>query len=246
MRSENGANFHPSPNGTEEGLPVSETETNDTSGESRNPQAEGNAAPAAQAGGNEGEAAKQQQGGRDDRRGRGRNRHRNQQRGNGNNPNRGGGNIDADEEFVEIQGPNTGVVIDLNELKRRPAHQLLKMAEELGIQEGAARARKQDVVFLILKSHARAGGSIVTEGVLEILQDGFGFLRTPDESYLAGPDDIYISPSQIRRFNLRTGDNLTGRVRPPKEGERYFALLKVDTINGEPPEASKNKVLFEN
>jgi len=239
------------PNGTEEGLPVSET--NDTPGESRNPPSEGNVAPAAnatpaaQATGNEGEASKQQQGGRDDRRGRGRNRHRNQQRGNGNNPNRGGGgNNDADEEFVEIQGPKTGVTIDLNELKRKPAHLLLKMAEELGVQEGAARARKQDIVFLILKSHARAGGSIYSEGVLEILQDGFGFLRTPDESYLAGPDDIYISPSQIRRFNLRTGDHLAGTARPPKEGERYFALLKVDTINGEPPEASKNKVLFEN
>jgi len=180
----------------------------------------------------------------DDRRGpRGRNRHRGQpQQGGGQN--RGGG--DGEEEFVEIEGPNKGVVIDLNELKRKPAFQLLAMAETLGIQEGVARARKQDIVFLILKAHARAGGSIFGEGVLEILQDGFGFLRTPDESYLAGPDDIYISPSQIRRFNLRTGDNITGRVRPPKEGERYFALLQVDTINAEPPEASKNKVLFEN
>jgi len=227
---------------------VSETESKENGGESRNPPSEGNVAPPAQAGGNEGDASKQQQGDggrRDDRRGRGRNRHRNQQRGNGNPNNRGGGN-DADEEFVEIQGPNTGVTIDLNELKRKPAFQLLKMAEELGIQEGAARARKQDIVFLILKAHARAGGSIYSEGVLEILQDGFGFLRTPDESYLAGPDDIYISPSQIRRFNLRTGDHLAGTARPPKEGERYFALLKVDSINGEPPEASKNKVLFEN
>ncbi|MFT3791034.1 MAG: transcription termination factor Rho [Rudaea sp.] len=224
------------------------SENNDTGGESRNPSSDNNAAPVAQQGGNEGEAPKQQQGEggrRDDRRGRGRNRHRNQQRGNGNNPNRGGMS-DGDEEFVEIQGPNTGVTIDLNDLKRKPAHQLLKMAEDLGIQEGAARARKQDIVFLILKAHARGGGSIYSEGVLEILQDGFGFLRTPDESYLAGPDDIYISPSQIRRFNLRTGDYLAGTVRPPKEGERYFALLKVDSINGEPPEASKNKVLFEN
>jgi len=229
---------------------VSETESKEPTGESRNPPTEGNVAPpAAQAGGNEGGAPKQQSEGRDDRRGRGRNRHRNQQRGNGNNPNPnrgGGGNNDADEEFVEIQGPKTGVTVDLNELKRKPAHLLLKMAEELGVQEGAARARKQDIVFLILKAHARAGGSIYSEGVLEILQDGFGFLRTPDESYLAGPDDIYISPSQIRRFNLRTGDHLAGTARPPKEGERYFALLKVDSINGEPPEASKNKVLFEN
>jgi len=188
----------------------------------------------------------QQQQRRDDRRGpRGRNRHRGSGGGQHQNggQNRGG---DAEEEFVEIDGPNKGVVIDLNELKRKPAYQLLKMAEDLGIQEGVARARKQDIVFLILKAHARAGGSIHSEGVLEILQDGFGFLRTPDESYLAGPDDIYISPSQIRRFNLRTGDNLIGTVRPPKEGERYFALLKVDMINGEPPEASKNKTLFEN
>jgi transcription termination factor Rho len=143
-------------------------------------------------------------------------------------------------------GGGDGPLINLNELKRKPAHHLLTLAEELGIQEGVARARKQDIVFLILKAHARAGGGIYGEGVLEILQDGFGFLRGPDESYLAGPDDIYVSPSQIRRFNLRTGDYITGRIRPPKEGERYFALLKVDNINDEPPEASKNKVLFEN
>jgi transcription termination factor Rho len=192
---------------------------------------------------NEGRQQQQRDQQRDDRRGpRGRNRHRNGQQGQ-NGPNRGG---DNEEEFTEIQGPNTGISIDLNDLKRKPAHALLALADTLGIQEGVARARKQDIVFLILKAHARSGGSIFGEGVLEILQDGFGFLRTPDESYLAGPDDIYISPSQIRRFNLRTGDSLTGRVRPPKEGERYFALLKVDTINGEPPEASKNKVLFEN
>ncbi len=152
-----------------------------------------------------------------------------------------------DEEYDESKnGGGDGPLIDLNELKRKPAHQLLELAEELGIQEGVARARKQDIVFLILKAHARAGGGVSVEGVLEILQDGFGFLRGPDESYLAGPDDIYVSPSQIRRFNLRTGDYITGRVRHPKEGERYFALLRVDTINGEPPEASKNKILFEN
>ena len=208
------------------------------------PQASNNNESGAPQGAQNNNAQRQQ---RDDRRGpRGRNRHRGQPHQNG-GPSRGGGmGGDADEEFTEIQGPNTGIVIDLNELKRKPAHMLLTMAETLGIQEGVARARKQDIVFLILKAHARAGGSIFGEGVLEILQDGFGFLRTPDESYLAGPDDIYISPSQIRRFNLRTGDNITGRVRPPKEGERYFALLKVDTINAEPPEASKNKVLFEN
>jgi transcription termination factor Rho len=153
---------------------------------------------------------------------------------------------ESDENYENRGGPNAGVVIDLNELKRKPAAELLTLAESLGIQEGVARARKQDIVFLILKAHARAGGSIYGEGVLEILQDGFGFLRGPDESYLAGPDDIYISPSQIRRFNLRTGDYITGRIRPPKEGERYFALLKVDNINDEPPEASKTKILFEN
>jgi len=152
-----------------------------------------------------------------------------------------------DDEYDESKnGGGNGPLIDLNELKRKSAGDLLALAEELGIQEGVARARKQDIVFLILKAHARAGGGIYGEGVLEILQDGFGFLRGPDESYLAGPDDIYVSPSQIRRFNLRTGDYITGRIRPPKEGERYFALLKVDNINSEPPEASKNKVLFEN
>jgi len=152
-----------------------------------------------------------------------------------------------DDEYDESKnGGGNGPLIDLNELKRKSASDLLALAETLGIQEGVARARKQDIVFLILKAHARAGGGIYGEGVLEILQDGFGFLRGPDESYLAGPDDIYVSPSQIRRFNLRTGDYITGRIRPPKEGERYFALLKVDHINGEPPEASKNKILFEN
>jgi transcription termination factor Rho len=153
----------------------------------------------------------------------------------------------VDEEYDESKnGGGNGPLIDLNDLKRKSAADLLALADTLGIQEGVARARKQDIVFLILKAHARAGGGIYGEGVLEILQDGFGFLRGPDESYLAGPDDIYVSPSQIRRFNLRTGDYITGRIRPPKEGERYFALLKVDHINGEPPEMSKNKILFEN
>jgi len=151
-----------------------------------------------------------------------------------------------DEEYDERNGGGNGPLIALNELKHKKPAELLALAETLGIQEGVARARKQDIIFLILKAHARAGGGIYDEGVLEILQDGFGFLRGFEASYLAGPDDIYVSPSQIRRFNLRTGDYVTGRVRPPKEGERYFALLKVDTINGEPPEASKNKILFEN
>ena len=123
--------------------------------------------------------------------------------------------------------------------------ELQDIANEMGL-EGVARARKQDVIFSILKAHAKNGESIYGEGVLEILQDGFGFLRSADCSYLAGPDDVYISPSQIRRFNLRTGDAITGRIRNPKDGERYVALNVLDTINAEPLEQSKNKVLFEN
>ncbi|MET0332101.1 MAG: transcription termination factor Rho [Dyella sp.] len=163
--------------------------------------------------------------------------------GQGNHPRNNNG-LPVDDEYADA-GSNDRL-INLTELKRKNSIQLLELAESLGIQEGVARARKQDVVFNILKAHARSGGGIWAEGVLEILQDGFGFLRSADESYLAGPDDIYVSPSQIRRFNLRTGDYITGRVRHPKEGERYFALLKVDDINGDPPEASKNKLLFEN
>ena len=169
---------------------------------------------------------------------------RNQQGGGGNNHPRNNNGLPVDDDYADA-GSNDRL-INLTELKRKNAIQLLEFAESLGIQEGVARARKQDVVFNILKAHARSGGGIWAEGVLEILQDGFGFLRSADESYLAGPDDIYVSPSQIRRFNLRTGDYITGRVRHPKEGERYFAMLKVDDINGDPPEASKNKLLFEN
>jgi len=112
--------------------------------------------------------------------------------------------------------------------------------------EGGSRLRKQDLIFAILKAQAKKGEDIVGEGVVEILQDGFGFLRSADSSYLAGPDDIYVSPSQIRRFNLRTGDTVTGNIRPPKESERYFALLKVENINFQAPEEARNKVLFEN
>ena len=135
--------------------------------------------------------------------------------------------------------------MNLTELKQMPAPELLEVSQQLGI-EGMARSRKQDIIFGILKSHAKKGEDIYGDGVLEILQDGFGFLRSSDSSYLAGPDDIYVSPSQIRRFSLRTGDTVAGKIRPPKEGERYFALLKVDEINLERPEAAKNKVLFEN
>ena len=128
-------------------------------------------------------------------------------------------------------------VININELKRKSAAELLETAESLGL-DNIARARKPDLVFSLLKAAARRGEHIYGEGVLEIMPDGYGFLRGPDSSYLAGPDDVYISPSQIRRFALRTGDTIAGRVRPPKDNERYFALLKVDTINFEPPEVS--------
>ena len=134
----------------------------------------------------------------------------------------------------------------LGDLKRMPAQKLLDIADQLGISESVARARKQDVIFALLKVLTRTSEGVQADGVLEILPDGFGFLRAAEASYLAGPDDTYISPSQIRRFNLRTGDHLSGRIRWPKDGERYFALNVVDTINGEPLEASKNKVLFEN
>ncbi|MHB1587298.1 MAG: transcription termination factor Rho [Acidiferrobacteraceae bacterium] len=135
--------------------------------------------------------------------------------------------------------------MNLSELKRKPATELVDMAAALDL-EGGSRLRKQDLIFAILKAQAKKGEDIVGEGVVEILQDGFGFLRSADSSYLAGPDDIYVSPSQIRRFNLRTGDTVTGNIRPPKESERYFALLKVENINFQSPEEARNKVLFEN
>jgi len=135
--------------------------------------------------------------------------------------------------------------MNLTELKMKPAHELIDLARELGI-DNMARNRKQDVIFSILKKQAGNGEDIYGDGVLEILQDGFGFLRSETSSYLAGPDDIYVSPSQIRRFQLRTGDSISGKIRPPKSGERYFALLKVQEINHDKPENSRNKVLFEN
>lgn len=135
--------------------------------------------------------------------------------------------------------------MNLTDLKTKPSAELITLAESMGL-ENMARSRKQDIIFAILKRHAKSGEDISGDGVLEILQDGFGFLRSADCSYLAGPDDIYVSPSQIRRFNLRTGDTISGKIRPPKEGERYFALLKVNDINFTKPENSRNKVLFEN
>ncbi|GAB2780549.1 transcription termination factor Rho [Halomonas shantousis] len=135
--------------------------------------------------------------------------------------------------------------MNLTELKQKTVPELLEIAQEMGI-DNLARSRKQDIIFAILKKHAKSGEDIYGDGVLEILQDGFGFLRSADSSYLAGPDDIYVSPSQIRRFNLRKGDSISGKIRPPKEGERYFALLKVNQINFDKPENAKHKILFEN
>ncbi len=135
--------------------------------------------------------------------------------------------------------------MNLTELKQKSITELLEIAKELSI-DNVGRSRKQEIIFAILKSQAKKGEDIYGSGVLEILQDGFGFLRSSSGSYLAGPDDIYVSPSQIRRFSLRTGDDIYGKIRPPKESERYFALLKVNTINDEQPEVAKGKIAFEN
>ena len=186
-----------------------------------------------------------QDGGRNNRRDRNRNR-RDRSRGRDRD---GLPSDDGNENFVprpNPQVPEGFPTYSLTDLKRMPAHKLLEIAEQLSITDGVARARKQDVIFAVLKVLTRHGEGVAADGVLEILPDGFGFLRAAEASYLAGPDDTYISPSQIRRFNLRTGDHIAGRIRWPKDGERYFALAVVDTINGEPIEASKGKVLFEN
>ncbi len=135
--------------------------------------------------------------------------------------------------------------MNLTELKEKSISELVELAETMKL-EHLARTRKQDIIFAILKSHAKGGEDIFGGGVLEILQDGFGFLRSSDSSYLAGPDDIYVSPSQIRRFSMRTGDSIHGKIRPPKDGERYFALLKVNEVNFDRPENARNKILFEN
>ncbi len=158
-----------------------------------------------------------------------------------------GGSQGGSEPYrASFSFPEGFVVPSLTEMKRMPAHRLLDLAEKLNQHEGVARMRKQDVIFALLKVLSRHPNGVAADGVLEILPDGYGFLRGAEASYLAGPDDVYISPSQIRRFNLRTGDYIAGRIRNPKDGERYVALNQLDTINGEPLEASKGKVLFEN
>jgi len=135
--------------------------------------------------------------------------------------------------------------MNLSELKQKSPNEIIAIAKERGV-DGMSRARKQDIIFAILKAAAKEKEDLYGDGVLEILQDGFGFLRSSDSNYIAGADDIYVSPSQIRRFGLRTGDTVAGKIRTPKDNERYFALLKVDTINYEPPENARNKILFEN
>jgi len=141
--------------------------------------------------------------------------------------------------------PRSSEPMNLTDLKTKSTQELIDIAATIGL-DNLARSRKQDIIFSILKRHAKSGEDIYGDGVLEILQDGFGFLRSADSSYLAGPDDIYVSPSQIRRFNLRTGDTITGKIRPPKDSERYFALLKIGEVNFSRPENSKSKILFEN
>ena len=137
------------------------------------------------------------------------------------------------------------MAMNLSELKRKPVTELIDMARSMEL-ENVGRSRKQEVIAAIVRKQSKGGEDIYGEGTLEILQDGFGFLRSPEGSYLAGPDDIYVSPSQIRRFNLRTGDSIAGKIRPPKDGERYFALLKVDEINFSQTNNNKHKILFEN
>src|SRR5580765_2416833 len=145
----------------------------------------------------------------------------------------------------ETAEQNNQISISLAELKERNITDLAKIAKELNVP-GASGMRKQELIFQILRAQTEKSGLIFSEGVLECLPDGFGFLRAPEYNYLPGPDDVYVSPSQIRRFDLRTGDTISGQIRPPKEGERYFALIKVDAINFEPPEESRNKIFFDN
>ena len=189
------------------------------------------------------------------RRGRGRGRRRSNTR-NGNRVGKAEGRgavkreyLPSEEDLLEEEALadeyDDSERIYVSDLKAKSMQELTQIAEEMEV-ENAAGMRKQDLLFAILQAQTAKHGKIFAEGVLEILQDGFGFLRAPDENYLAGPDDIYVSPAQIRRFNLRTGDTVQGLIRSPKEGERYFALLKVESINFEHPEKAKHKILFDN
>jgi transcription termination factor Rho len=156
--------------------------------------------------------------------------------------------LDVADELTEedlLEEGEAGESLDVANLKRQSMEELTELGEVLSV-ENAAGMRKQDLIFAILKANAENRGRIYAEGVLETLPDGFGFLRSPDQSYLAGPDDIYVSPSQIRRFALRTGDSIRGQIRPPKDGERYFALLKVETNNFETPEQARHRINFDN
>ena len=157
------------------------------------------------------------------------------------NPNQG----HPGQQRRKQQQGKAGITLDLVELKDKSIVDLNSIAKEMGVQN-AAGLRKQELIFKILQTQAEKSGLIFSEGVLECLPDGFGFLRAPEYNYLPGPDDVYVSPSQIRRFDLRTGDTVSGQIRPPKEGERYFALIKVDAINFEPPEEARNKIFFDN
>jgi len=188
-------------------------------------------------------------GGRGPRRGRRRSRG-----GNGIGPRNGGRSspqdiLDVADELTEEDllddGEECGETLDVAEMKRTPMEELTELGESLEV-ENVAGMRRQDLIFAILKANAENRGKIYAEGVLETLPDGFGFLRSAEESYLAGPDDIYVSPSQIRRFGLRTGDSIRGQIRPPKDGERYFALLKVETINFDAPEQIRHRINFDN
>ncbi len=163
---------------------------------------------------------------------------------NNNNRNAGGGRRDRNAEYANYEPDESLPVIDLNELKRRPGHVIIEIAEEFGIE--LSRVKKTDLIFQLLRNYLLRNHMVTVEGVLELTNDGFGFLRNTDDSWDSGSDDIYVSPSQIRRFSLRKGDTIKGTVRPPANNERYFALGRVDTINDEPPEASRRKVPFEN
>ncbi|HIE33078.1 MAG TPA: transcription termination factor Rho, partial [Thermodesulfobacteriaceae bacterium] len=149
----------------------------------------------------------------------------------------------AEEIKEETQGSIE--ILDLSDLRRKTLSELVTLAEDYGI-ENASSMRKQEIISSIVKAHLEKGGEVKGEGVLEVLPEGFGFLRFPDYSYLPGPEDIYVSPSQIRRFGLKTGDTITGYIRPPKEGEKYFALLKVEKINFQSPERARTRIPFDN